>query len=197
MLEKKNLEMDILVVSSGEINHIGLGFTPTTKEEVLELEKKGQYKLRLEMEEDKNYQQFLPYVVIKKGSKIFTYQRSKKGGENRLFDKWSVGVGGHVDYPDNIIRSTLRELEEEIDLKVIEDDLNFVGFINVEETPVDLFHLGIAIVVEVPDDFDISKGELDKITNRNFNNKKELKAKNEDFESWSKVFFTEYLDKIL
>lgn len=189
--------MDILVVSSGEINHIGLGFTPTTKEEVLELEKKGQYKLRLEMEEDKNYQQFLPYVVIKKGSKIFTYQRSKKGGENRLFDKWSVGVGGHVDYPDNIIRSTLRELEEEIDLKVIEDDLNFVGFINVEETPVDLFHLGIAIVVEVPDDFDISKGELDKITNRNFNNKKELKAKNEDFESWSKVFFTEYLDKIL
>jgi len=197
MTEKKNLEMDILVIPSEKVSHIKFGFTPTTKEEVLNLSSQGTYKLRSEMEEDESYQQFLPYVVLKKGSEIFSYQRSKKGGEKRLFDKYSIGVGGHVDFPDDLITSTLRELEEEMELKISEEDLNFVGFINSEETPVDLFHLGIAIIVEVPEDFDFTKGELDKIIDRRFNSKQELEEKNEKFEGWSRIFYEGYLKNIL
>lgn len=197
MSEKKNLEMDILVIPSEKVSHIKYGFTPTTKEEVLSLASQGEYRLRRKMEEDKSFQQFLPYVVLKRGDEIFSYQRSKKGGENRLFDKYSIGVGGHIDFPDNLITSTLRELYEEMELRVSENDLNFVGFINSEETPVDMFHLGIAIVVEVPENFDFTKGELDKIIDRKFNSKKELEDKSEKFEEWSRIFYNEYLKKIL
>ena len=197
MLEKKNLEKDILVISTEKVKHINFGFTPANKEEVLKLATQGQYQLRKKMEEDLRFKQFLPYVVIKKNNEIFTYQRSKSGGEKRLFDQWSLGVGGHVDYPDNLISSTLKELEEEIELKVSEDDLNFVGFINAKEKNVDLFHLGIAIVVEVSEDFDFSKGELNKITNRSFDNKEVLKNKSNKFETWSKIFFEQYLEKAL
>lgn len=197
MSEKKNLEMDILVIPTAEIPHIKLGFTPATKEDVLRLASQGEYKIRHKMEEDKNYQQFLPYVVIKQGKKIFTYQRSKTGGEGRLFGQHSVGVGGHVDYPDDIIASTLRELEEELELQVTEDDLNFVGFINIEETPVDLHHLGLAIIVEVDKYFDFNKGELDKITNRSFDTKEEIQRDIEKYEWWSRVFFESYLKNIL
>lgn len=197
MSEKKNLEMDILAIPSEKISHIKFGFTPMTKEEILKLAEQGEYKTRYKIEEDKNFQQLLPYVVIKKGGEIFSYQRSKKGGEKRLFDKYSIGVGGHIDYPDNLITSTIRELKEELDLEVQEDDLNFVGFINAEETPVDLFHLGIAIIIEVSDDFESHKGELDKVINREFNTKKKLEEKLEKLESWSKIFYEEYLKNIL
>ena len=197
MSEKKNLEKDILVIPTEKISHIGFGFIPTTKEEVLKLAQNGEYRLRSQMEEDPNFKQLLPYVAIKQGNKIFTYQRSKKGGENRLFEKYSVGVGGHIDYPDELIQSTLRELKEEIELEVSKNDLKFVGFINAKETPVDLVHLGIAIIVEVPESFDFSKGELDKITNRELNTKEELETKKDKFEAWSKIFYEEYLKKIL
>lgn len=78
--------------------------------------------------------QILSYVVVKnKKGQILTYQR--KGKEEGLLGKWSIGVGGHIsqqdfftlinethsDYPalmDLIMRGTERELEEELGIDV-------------------------------------------------------------------------------
>ena len=182
MSEKKNLERDILVVPTKDIFFVNEGFYSCSKGDVLKLEKKGLYKIRKEMEKDENFQQIIPYIAIKKGNKILTYKRSKKGGEGRLFDRYSVGVGGHIDAPDNLIESAIREVKEEIDIEIKESDLDFIGLINITETEVDRVHLGVAIVVEINDNLDFNKGEVDKIVNRSFDTKDELEDKIEKFE---------------
>jgi predicted NUDIX family phosphoesterase len=182
MSEKKNLERDILVVKTKETLFIKEGFTEASKEEVLELEKKGQYENRNKMEIDENFQQLIPYIAIKKDNKILSYQRSKKGGEGRLFDKYSIGVGGHIDAPDSLVQSAIREVKEEIDIDILEKDLSFVGFINITKTPVDRVHIGVAVVVEINENLDFSKGEIDKITKRSFDDKNKLEEKSSKFE---------------
>jgi len=194
--EKKNLKKNILVVPSEKLN-LEEGFIPKTKEEILALEKMAIYRIREEMEVDENFQQLIPYVAIKKGDKILTYKRSQTGGEGRLYDKYAIGVGGHIDEPDNLVKASLREIEEEIDLKLSEEDLQFVGLINLLGTEVDRVHLGIAILVEIDEDLDFQKGELDKILNRSFDNKEDLEKKKDKFEYWSQVFFESYLKDIL
>lgn len=56
-------------------------------------------------EKDPNFKQLIPYCVLwteENGKRyVFAYQRTKKGGENRLHDKWSVGVGGHINPCDD------------------------------------------------------------------------------------------------
>ena len=55
---------------------------------------------RQEAEKDAQYKQFIPYVLLKRSDGLFAcYQRH--GTEKRLHDKYSAGVGGHIDEPDN------------------------------------------------------------------------------------------------
>lgn len=47
--------------------------------------------------------QLLPYMVIRdRKGRIFTYQRTKGIGEDRLLGKKSIGVGGHIDLTGHI-----------------------------------------------------------------------------------------------
>lgn len=49
-------------------------------------------------EQNTDVLQLLPYLVIRdRMGRIFTYQRAKGIGENRLLGKKSIGVGGHID----------------------------------------------------------------------------------------------------
>lgn len=50
---------------------------------------------------DESFLQIIPYltVVTDKG-RVLTYRRSKASGEDRLHDKWSIGIGGHVNVSD-------------------------------------------------------------------------------------------------
>ncbi len=47
-------------------------------------------------EDDPSHKQLIPYVVLRSGDEVFCYTRGKKGGEQRLHDRWSLGVGGHI-----------------------------------------------------------------------------------------------------
>ena len=91
---------------------------------------------RERLESDVDYRQILPYVLIGrknaegKISSLVVYQRTKKVGESRLGGKHSIGLGGHVEICDVVIRgenapniididgtvvmNIHRELEEEI-----------------------------------------------------------------------------------
>lgn len=52
-------------------------------------------------EEDPYFRQLIPYVVvINESQEILTYRRSKASGEDRLHDKYSIGVGGHINSSD-------------------------------------------------------------------------------------------------
>ncbi|TVR12860.1 MAG: hypothetical protein EA401_08195, partial [Planctomycetota bacterium] len=76
---------------------------------------------RSAVEEDESWQQPIPYAVLIDGNdQPWVYRRS--GGDDRLLDRWSVGLGGHVDPEDGqagpgiatLRQALLRELGEEL-----------------------------------------------------------------------------------
>lgn len=77
---------------------------------------------RAKVEDDPSWKQIIPYCVLAGHEGIFRYRRTKKGGESRLHDKWSVGVGGHINPVDGdtsigstaVQNAIMRELFEEV-----------------------------------------------------------------------------------
>src|SRR5687768_11211932 len=62
--------------------------------------KKLHYMDRKEAEVNPAFKQIIPYCVLSCDDKIFVYQRTKKGGDSRLHDLYSIGVGGHINPED-------------------------------------------------------------------------------------------------
>lgn len=58
---------------------------------------------RSEVETDETRLQIIPYIVVMNRQGVFGYCRAK-GGEQRLDGKWSVGIGGHVNDGDRVLR---------------------------------------------------------------------------------------------
>ena len=106
-------------------------------------------------EKDTTYKQIIPYILLKRADGLFaTYQRH--GTETRLHNKYSAGVGGHVDEPDNQndAKKTLemgmhRELSEELsNFQKDMVDLRYLGIINEVESEVGLVHIGVVYIAE-------------------------------------------------
>jgi predicted NUDIX family phosphoesterase len=61
----------------------------------------AQWRLRSEVENDESLLQPVVYLVLLNAARqAWCYQRS--GGDHRVMDRWSCGVGGHVDEEDRI-----------------------------------------------------------------------------------------------
>lgn len=137
---------------------VGPGFVPA--ENLLPLENllgvNGfHFHPRAEAEGDENWQQVIPYLVVRSPSGWFRYRRGKAGSEARLHALWSCGVGGHVEPvdgslldPNGAYRSGLiRELREELGLESFQD--KFLGLIRDPSNPVGRVHLGFVHLVSV------------------------------------------------
>lgn len=113
------------------------------------------YAPRSELECDQTKKQMIPYALLfDMDGNILSYSRN--GSEERLRRRRSVGFGGHVNDKDKgnslleILRfGLLRELDEEIGLRIPAESLNFLGVINEEVSAVGLFHTGIVFKVEL------------------------------------------------
>lgn len=101
---------------------------------------------------DERYRQIIPYVVVRRGSQLLAYRRSKRVGESRLAGKRSIGIGGHINPCDGEWKDQsrynaglMRELQEELDLPEVRGWA--IGgpkwFINDESNPVGRVHLGV------------------------------------------------------
>lgn len=108
-----------------------------------------------ELESNPFYQQIIPYIWLVNPStkQVFIYKRSKDGGEGRLHEKYSGGVGGHIDKDTEereenpLLAAAIRELKEET---VIEryPSPNFTGFINDDSDAVNSVHFGVVAIAE-------------------------------------------------
>jgi len=112
-----------------------------------------------ELENNPSLQQIIPYVwlINPKTGKAFLYQRSNEGEEGRLHNKYSGGVGGHIDkdteyYSQNpIVDAMMRELKEETTMTNYPTP-KFVGFLNDETNMVGKVHFGIVAIAETEED---------------------------------------------
>jgi predicted NUDIX family phosphoesterase/thymidylate synthase ThyX len=149
---------EILVVERGLLfddKHFQ-GFLPISERDFsATISKNYQYKERNdELEADSNFKQIIPYVWIVNPltKQVFFYKRAVDSGytEQRLKDKWSGGVGGHIDKEktsDPIFVSMMRELKEEV--KMDEYPVpKIIGFLNDDSNDVGKVHFGAIAIAE-------------------------------------------------
>jgi predicted NUDIX family phosphoesterase len=98
-------------------------------------------------ENDPGLKQIIPYAVVTRNRGVFVLRRFNNQDESQLRDKYSLGVGGHVNplpfmSTGMVEKGLRRELNEEI---FIPDDYRarLVGFINDDSNAVGSVHLGI------------------------------------------------------
>ncbi|HEV8516066.1 MAG TPA: NUDIX domain-containing protein [Candidatus Limnocylindrales bacterium] len=85
----------------------------------------------------------IPYLVLRDGSDWFLMRRTRSGGDRRLFERWSIGVGGHVNPGDGDLQGGLRrEWREELEAD-FEPPFHLVGLLNDDSDPVGAVHLGV------------------------------------------------------
>lgn len=153
------------------------------------------YQPRAAMELDPSFKQLIPYVVfvyrpVDGEPLIFSYQRGKGQGEQRLHAKWSIGVGGHISAGDGEVAAEAyaegmrRELEEEISIDTPYEAC-CVGLINDDETEVGRVHLGVVHLFEVAEPA-VAPREQD-LLSAQFLPLSQLTERLEQLESWSRI----------
>ncbi len=108
----------------------------------------GQFRPRAEAEVDTDWKQIIPYVVLRDGERLFLMRRTRAGGDARLFERYSIGVGGHINPADGGVDGGLRrEWAEEIEADFTPDFLP-VGVLNEEDAGVSSVHLGLVYAAD-------------------------------------------------
>ncbi|MGG1916103.1 hypothetical protein ABFY54_29300 [Priestia megaterium] len=150
---------------------------------------------RGDAEENTDFKQPIPYAVIKRGNEIFVYERLKGAGEERLHNKLSLGIGGHMNpvstenFLDVLLDNLYREIEEELDIySTVKPDLNIIGLINDDSDDVGKVHLGILAVLEVHKDTVIKVRETEELDGEFVSIEEAKIPENYDcLENWSKI----------
>jgi predicted NUDIX family phosphoesterase len=151
----------VLVVPAREAVRLlpgpGPGFYREGAQRLLDLvEEEGAFADRPRAEEDVELKQIIPYAYLVAGSEVFLFRRTRGGGEARLHDKVSLGVGGHVNPSDcpggdrraAIARAFERELHEELEISCLYQ-ARVEGVLNDDSNPVGQVHIGIVYRVEL------------------------------------------------
>ena len=167
-----------------------------------------QYRRRGDVETDTSLLQPIPYCIVfcRSTERILSYKRSKKGGETRLHDMYSIGFGGHVNIDDvknclkeldaadlitaeyPIIFGAWRELKEELSLTPENTvDLRlFDWYIYDDTSEVSSVHIGLPYLCVVEKESDIKLAEDTAIELRwlDIDNPNDTALQ---FESWSSI----------
>jgi predicted NUDIX family phosphoesterase len=103
----------------------------------------GAYVPRSGAETDRSLKQIIPYLVLRDGDRVFLMRRTRAGGDARLHDLYSIGVGGHLNPGDVwVLGGLAREWREELEADFL-PDFEFVGLLNDDTVEVGVHHLGV------------------------------------------------------
>lgn len=100
---------------------------------------------RWQMETDPRYKQIIPYIIFEHNGSFFLMQRKATASEQRLQNKYTLGIGGHIRAEDmgqgkTIFDWARREFHEEVQyahdltiepLGILNDDTNEVGKVHI------------------------------------------------------------------
>jgi predicted NUDIX family phosphoesterase len=141
------------------------GFLPATRFDSFEIiiSDNMQFHARSEMEQDPTYKQIINYYIFSCHNKYFLMRRRETASEDRLKNKYSLGIGGHLRQEDvagvSIASWGWREFVEEVSYQG-NVHIKPLGLVNDESNAVGQVHTGFVFLLE-GDQEDISvKSEL-------------------------------------
>jgi predicted NUDIX family phosphoesterase len=153
------------------------------------IQDKQEFMPRYLAEENLAYKQIIPYLVFEHGDKYFLMQRKGSSSEQRLANKYSLGIGGHLREEDmqgaSLFDWARREFEEEINYS---GNLTIkpIGILNDDSNDVGKVHVGFVFLLK-GDSANISiKSELQ---NGQLLTPEECREKYEAMETWSQLVF--------
>jgi predicted NUDIX family phosphoesterase len=147
----------------------------------------GTFRMRAEVEDDASWKQIIPYLVLRDGERIFLLRRTRAGGDARLHELYSIGVGGHVNPEDgDPLGGLRREWAEELSAD-FEPDFEPVGILNDDSNPVGAVHLGLVFSADA-DGRPVAIRETDKLTG-GFATIDEVARVADRLETWSGLLF--------
>ena len=160
----------------------------------------GLFRKRSELEEDPSFKQIIPYAIISNKESFCLFKRTSRQTEKRLHNKFSLGVGGHMNPANSneskeqyLINELKRELFEEVKLLngCLIEDIEFIGFINDDTISVGSVHIGLLYNIQVSNK-DVVINETDKMT-ADWIDKPDLAEFYEGMEMWTKITFDYYI----
>lgn len=188
--------------------YLPFGDGPLQKALQERVEEHGFYVEREYAERTPSLKQIIPYTIVERGGEVLCLTRTKSGGEARLHDKLSLGVGGHINpidltpdaegqNPRNpIAKATEREvLEEELNVEG-PHELHSVGLLNDDSNPVGAVHVGWVQVLSTQGA--VSVREVDQLVGefRSVSELQDMLAQGANFETWSS-FLIPKLDQLI
>jgi predicted NUDIX family phosphoesterase len=170
----------------------------------------GLFLRRSELEEDPSFKQIIPYAIIsnnepecsgdRQSQSFYLFRRTSGQTEKRLHNKFSLGVGGHMNPNDfmeskeqYLIDELKRELFEEVKLLngCLIEDIEFIGFINDDTISVGRVHIGLLYNIHVSNK-EVYVNETDKMT-AEWIDKPNLAEFYEGMETWTKITYDFYI----
>ena len=149
--------------------------------------REGRYEPRDAMEHDPGFKQIIPYLVLRDGDRYFLMRRTRAGADQRLHDRWSIGVGGHLNPGDDgLLGGLRREWREELDAD-FEPEFEPLALLNDDTTDVGAVHLGFVFVADAAGR-PVAVREDDKLTG-SFATAAGVRAVADDLETWSRLVF--------
>ena len=149
--------------------------------------REGRFVLRSAAEDDPSLKQVIPYLVLRDGERWFLMRRTRAGGDARLHDLWSIGVGGHLNPGDGDVEGGLRrEWAEEVVADFL-PPFTPVGLLNDDTTPVGAVHLGVVYTADAAGR-PVAIRERDKLVGA-FATTAETAAVRDAMETWSRLAF--------
>lgn len=170
----------------------------------------GLFRMRSELEEDPSFKQIISYAIIsnrepernaiRQNQSFYLFRRKQGQTEKRLHNKFSLGVGGHMNpceftgsKEQYLIDELKRELFEEVRLLkgCLIEDIEFIGFINDDTIPVGKVHIGLLYDIHVSNK-EVYVNERDKMT-AEWIDKSRLAEFYDRMETWSRITYDFYI----
>ena len=149
------------------------------------------FRPRAEAEDDPTWKQLIPYLVLRDGERVFLMRRTRAGGDARLHDRFTIGVGGHVNPGDAGIEDALRrEWREEIEA-AFEPEPRLLGLLNDDSDPVGAVHLGVVYEADARGRR-VAIRETEKLTGT-FQTLEDARATRDRMETWSALLLDHLL----
>lgn len=184
---------NILVVKRTDLFAAHTAFDGLRKEPLNDMlnviSEKKEFLPRPDMECDQTYKQIIPYLVFNHEDRYFLMQRQSKASEQRLKNKYTLGIGGHIRREDMTTESIFdwsqREFHEEVSYT---GDVSFepLGVLNDDSNDVGKVHIGLVLLVK-GEHAEISiKSELKSGIMLTLD---EMKSYYDDMESWTQTVY--------